>query len=154
MKQNRGGISFSIIGMVLLLLFVGWIIWLDATSIDEEDIPAKKQVIKQEVKTSAKSATNSNSQVKNYTISGNNFSFSQKEIRIKKGDKVTITFSNKEGRHNLAIDGYNTKTNVITENNTASVQFIADKVGTFEYFCEVGDHRIKGMKGILVVENV
>lgn len=50
----KGGINPWLLGIILLILFVGWIIWLDATSVDEEDIPAKKQVIQQENKTPPK----------------------------------------------------------------------------------------------------
>jgi nitrite reductase (NO-forming) len=35
---------------------------------------------------------------------------------------------------------------------TTSVEFVADKTGTFEYYCSVGAHRAMGMTGSLVVE--
>lgn len=33
-----------------------------------------------------------------------------------------------------------------------SVTFVADTLGTFEYYCSVGNHRAQGMVGNLVVE--
>jgi uncharacterized cupredoxin-like copper-binding protein len=32
------------------------------------------------------------------------------------------------------------------------VQFVADKTGTFEFYCSVGNHRQMGMVGTLVVQ--
>ncbi len=32
------------------------------------------------------------------------------------------------------------------------VEFTADKKGTFEYYCSVGEHRVNGMKGKFIVE--
>jgi hypothetical protein len=32
------------------------------------------------------------------------------------------------------------------------VEFTADKAGTFEYYCSVGNHRAMGMKGTLTVK--
>jgi plastocyanin len=31
------------------------------------------------------------------------------------------------------------------------IEFTADKVGSFEYYCSVGSHRQMGMKGVLKV---
>ena len=35
---------------------------------------------------------------------------------------------------------------------SAEVEFVASIAGTFEYYCSVGEHRAKGMKGNLIVE--
>src|SRR3990167_6785949 len=36
---------------------------------------------------------------KSFTVVGKNFSFSVGEIRVKKGDKVSVTFTNESGFH-------------------------------------------------------
>lgn len=91
-------------------------------------------------------------EVKTFEISGQNFSFSLAEIRVKKGDKVKIIFKNVEGFHDWIIDEFNARTPQINTGETAEVEFTADKTGTFEYYCSVGEHRAKGMKGNLMVE--
>lgn len=90
--------------------------------------------------------------IKEFTVDGSNYSFNPAEIRVKKGDTVKITFKDGDGQHNLVVDGYNVSTSTIGPGSTDSVTFVADKAGTFEYFCSVDSHRDLGMKGSLVVE--
>jgi len=40
----------------------------------------------------------------------------------------------------------------VTPGTPTSVTFVADKTGTFEYYCSVGNHRAQGMVGKLIVE--
>jgi len=90
--------------------------------------------------------------VKEFVVTGTNFSFSPSEIRVKKGDKVRIVFRNAGGVHNWRIDEFSAATSVIREGGETTVEFIADKAGEFEYYCEVGNHRALGMVGRLIVE--
>ena len=85
-------------------------------------------------------------------IEGKNFEFTLKEIRVKKGDKVRIDFTSTQGFHDWVVDEFNAKTKQINTGNNSSVEFVADKTGTFEYYCSVGNHRVQGMVGKLIVE--
>jgi len=86
------------------------------------------------------------------SLSGKNFEFSQKEIRVKEGDTVTINFTNESGTHNWTVDEFDARTQTIQGGSSASVTFVADKKGSFEYYCSVGQHRALGMVGTLIVE--
>ena len=90
--------------------------------------------------------------VKIIEVTAQNYSFTPKEITVKKGDKVTIKFTNTEGSHNWVLDEFDAQTSVIGAGKTEEVTFTADKIGTFEYYCSVGSHRTLGMKGNLIVE--
>lgn len=90
--------------------------------------------------------------VKEFTVDGTNFAFNPNKITVNKGDTVKITFKDDDGAHNLVIPDYNVSTKLISEGSQDTIQFIADKAGTFEYFCSVGGHREAGMVGTLVVE--
>jgi len=90
--------------------------------------------------------------VKEFTVEGANFSFTPKTITVNKGDKVKITFKNKEGFHDLFIDAFKVATKKIGANQEDTVEFIADKTGKFEYYCSVGNHRQMGMVGTLTVK--
>lgn len=90
--------------------------------------------------------------VKEFTVTANNFAYDVKTIKVKKGDKVEITFKNAEGFHDLKIDEFNTSTAQLQAGGSQVIEFVADKTGTFEYYCSVGSHRAMGMKGNLVVE--
>lgn len=104
------------------------------------------------VKTPSTSSVEENSAAKIFAIEGVNFAFSQKEIRVKKGDTVRINFTSKDGFHNLVIDEFNAATDDVQTGGSTSVEFVADKAGSFEYYCSIGSHRQLGMKGTLIVE--
>lgn len=90
--------------------------------------------------------------VKEFIISGRNFSLTPNSITVKKGDKVKITFQNTEGSHNFVISEFNVATKTIKSGEEASVEFTADKIGSFQYYCSIGTHRAMGMWGVLKVE--
>jgi plastocyanin len=90
--------------------------------------------------------------VKVFTINGSNFKFEPNMISVNKGDKIKIVFKNTGGFHDLVIDELGVKTKQIGANSEDSVEFTADKVGSFEFYCSVGNHRAMGMKGTLVVQ--
>lgn len=90
--------------------------------------------------------------VKEFTVAGANFSFAPSTITVRKGDRVKITLNNTEGFHDLKIDDLNVATKRIQSGEKDTIEFTADKAGSFEYYCSVGHHRDMGMKGTLVVE--
>ena len=85
-------------------------------------------------------------------VTGKNFEFSTKEIRVKKGDFVRINFTSADGMHDWHVETYNVGTATVGTGKSSSVEFIADKEGTFEFYCSVGSHRQMGMVGKLIVE--
>ncbi len=88
--------------------------------------------------------------VKEFTVNGNNFKFDPATLSVKKGDTVKITFVNTGGFHDFVIDEFKVATPQIKDGQ-AVVEFVADKSGSFEYYCSVGTHRQMGMKGTLTV---
>ncbi len=93
------------------------------------------------------------SQTKKFTLDGFEFGFDQKTITVKKGDIVSLTLTN-SGKmpHDWVVDEFDVRTKQIKNGETDSITFVADKTGTFEYYCSVGQHRANGMVGKLVVE--
>lgn len=89
---------------------------------------------------------------KTFEVKGLNFSYDVKEIKVKLNDKVKINFTNTEGFHDFIIDELGVKTKQIKTGEMESVEFVANKVGTFEYYCSVGQHRANGMWGKIIVE--
>lgn len=111
---------------------------------DQESVPEKSE---DEV-LDEKSATN----VKSFNVIGANFSFDIKEIKVKVGDKVKINFTSSQGNHDWILDEFNAKSKTIGDGQTDTIEFVASKKGTFEYYCSVGQHRKNGMVGKLIVE--
>jgi plastocyanin len=87
-----------------------------------------------------------------FNVKGVPFSFDMKEIKVKKGDTVTINFESSEGFHDWVVDEFSAATKQVQPGTPTSVTFIADKIGEFEYYCSVGSHRAQGMVGKLIVE--
>ncbi|WEK54872.1 MAG: cupredoxin domain-containing protein [Candidatus Cohnella colombiensis] len=82
------------------------------------------------------------------TLEAKNFEFNTKEIKVKKGDKVSITLKNTQGNHAVHIEGYDK-----TIKANATVTFVADKAGEFNFICSI--YCGKGhddMVGKLIVE--
>ena len=90
--------------------------------------------------------------VTTFNVEARPFSFTPNEIRVKKGDTVRINFTNAEGFHDLVIDEFNARTNQLQAGQSQIIEFIADREGTFTYYCSVPGHRARGMEGKLIVE--
>ena len=87
-----------------------------------------------------------------FDLSGKNFAFDVEEIRVNKGDKVTINFTSESGFHDWVVDAFDASTEQVNTGESTSVTFVADETGEFEYYCSVGQHRANGMVGTLIVE--
>lgn len=82
------------------------------------------------------------------TITAKNFEFDRPEIKVKKGDTVSITLKNGQGMHSIKIDGYDQE---IKKDKT--VTFAADKAGEFKFYCATQCGAGHGdMTGTLIVE--
>ena len=78
-------------------------------------------------------------------------SFSLNEIRVKKGDTVRINITNTAGSHDFTLDEFSIKKDTPL-NEVVVIEFVADNVGTFEYYCSKYNHRALGQRGNLIVE--
>lgn len=87
-----------------------------------------------------------------FNMTSGMFYFVPNVIQVKKGDTVKIIYTNAGGFHDFVLDEFNVKMAPNKTGETATVEFVADKVGTFEYYCSVGQHRKMGQKGTLIVE--
>ena len=92
------------------------------------------------------------STVKEFTVVGSSFAFSPSTISVNKGDKVRIIYKNSGGFHDFKIDEFNVATKKINSGEQDIVEFIANKAGSFPYYCSVGTHRAMGMVGTLTVK--
>lgn len=88
---------------------------------------------------------------KTFTIITTPYKFSMTEIKVKKGDRVRIVLKNEGGLHDWVVDEFNARTKQLKVGETDTIEFVADKVGTFEYYCSVMQHRQMGMVGKLIV---
>ncbi len=92
-------------------------------------------------------------EVKEIVVEGREFSYSPSSISVSKGEKVRINFKNLgNAPHNLVIDELGVSTKAIPSGASDTVEFTANKTGTFTFYCSIGNHRNLGMEGDLVVD--
>lgn len=115
------------------------------------DAPTPAEDVGPQSDTSVQDAPVANAKTKEFTVNGKNFAFAPAAIDVQTGDHVKITFKDDEGFHDLVIDGIGA-TQRVNGGEESSLEFTADKKGTFEYYCSVGRHRQFGMHGQLIVE--
>ena len=101
---------------------------------------------------STSGTTSSTAKTVSFTINGGNFYFKPNVMKVKLGDTVNITFTNDEGMHDFKIDEFAVATDRIGSGVSTTASFVANKKGTFQYYCSVGQHRANGMWGTLTVE--
>ena len=92
-----------------------------------------------------------------FVLSGENFRFLRDgaeapTLRVKEGDTVRIEFTSIDGFHDWGVDEFDAVTERVNTGGSTVVEFVADKKGTFEYYCSVGSHRAQGMYGNIIVE--
>lgn len=157
--QKSNSMMFVIGIVVLLLIGVGIVFAMNNNAMQPQAQQPNMQptAMEQEPTTTASpsaepSGAMTKGEVKEFTVSGRNFSFSPSTIRVKQGDIVKITFENTGGTHDFVIDEFDVATSQIQSGKSGSVEFVADKKGTFDYYCSVANHRQNGMEGQLIVE--
>lgn len=89
---------------------------------------------------------------KEFRMTAKQFAFEPSTIEVNKGDKVKLTVTSIDVPHGFAIREYGINER-LDPNKPVVIEFIADKQGTFTFFCSVfcgSGH--SSMKGKLVVK--
>jgi len=93
-----------------------------------------------------------NESIKTIKVEAGSYYYKPNIITVKKGEKVKIIMNSVSMMHDFNIDELGVKMPIVKNGDTGTVEFTADKVGTFEYYCSVGQHRQMGQVGQLTVE--
>lgn len=144
--------SIIIGGFIIILAIVLFAITRSSKQLEGTVQPTPPPVSDMQTETTPITTKDGETTEKQFTVVGGNFSFTPNKITVNKGDTVTIIFQNNEGFHDFVLDEFTIRTKQIKAGDQQTVQFIADKTGSFEYYCSVGTHRQMGMKGILEVK--
>lgn len=84
-------------------------------------------------------------------IEAGSFYYKPNLIRVKKGEKIKVTLNAVSLMHDFNIDELGIKVPVTKSGTASTVEFTADKVGEFEFYCSIGQHRANGQVGKLIV---
>lgn len=148
-KSGAGMNMMFVLGAVVLVVLVGGGYYFFTQS-NTQMTPKNEESSERQI--TAPTAAMEKGSVSEFTIKGSNFVFAPNIMKVKKGDTVKITFTNAGGFHDFALDAFNVKTKQLKDGESETVEFVADKAGSFEYYCSIGQHRQMGMKGTLTVE--
>ena len=100
----------------------------------------------------ARSAAGSRGQVREITITGDQFAFSPARIEVQKDDLVQIKFTAKDIAHSFTVDVPYRISKRAGAGQTIVFEFRADEAGRFPFYCNLTqEDRCKQMKGELVV---
>ena len=138
----------KIIVLIVVILIVGFFWFKGKDTI----APTPTDVTIEGTLTTAPAPAAPTTTVKEFTVIGSNFTFTPNTITVNKGDTVKITFQAVSGFHDLTLDEFAVATKQLQAGESETIQFVADKTGSFEYYCSVGNHRAMGMKGMLTVK--
>lgn len=130
---------FVIVGLIILGVIVYFVV-----SKDGRTTPVKTQTSESVVIESSTQGV--------IKMEAGSFYYTPNEIRVKKGDVVKIELTAKDMMHNFYLDEFGVKSKTVKEGETTTIEFVADKVGEFEFYCNVTSHRSKGQVGKLIVE--
>lgn len=90
--------------------------------------------------------------MKTFAITARNWVFEPSTITVKKGDLVRLQIKSVDVDHGFALTAFNINRQ-LKPGKTETIEFTADKAGSFSFFCSVfcgSGHG--GMRGTLIVE--
>jgi len=85
------------------------------------------------------------------TIDAQTFAFLPSEIRVKKGDRVKLIITAVDVPHTFTMPAFEID-QILNVGADTTIEFIADREGTFGFFCDVPGHMQQGMKGTFTVK--
>ncbi len=144
-----------IIFIIIVLVLIGGYMYFKKG----KDDSTLKPFLAEDLNTEVSNATSTATSVKEFSMNSwmetkdgkMSAHFSLAEMRVKKGDTVRVTVTNTAGTHDFVLDEFGVKKDTPLNEPTV-IEFVADKVGTFEYYCSKYNHRQIGQKGNLIVE--
>ncbi len=140
-----------------MVLAVGGGIWLarnnSKTSTIQDTKPQTQniQLVEPVANPTPETVVQTNGKTVEVTIEGSNFKFTPNVIDAMRGDTIKLIFKSGGGIHDLMIDAFDVQTSQLGDGEEEEVEFVVDKMGTFEFYCSVANHRSMGMTGKLRV---
>ena len=148
--EKKGLNTYVVLGLIAVIGIAGFILM--NRNVQAPEIPVQTETIPP---TSDQPIEQPESQIISDTITvdmeAGGFYFTPNEISVKKGQKVQINLTAKDMMHDFNIDELGVKSETVKAGNSTVIEFTADSVGSFEYYCSVGEHRANGQVGTLTV---
>lgn len=155
-QKNNTNMVVTVV--VIAVVLIGGFMFLNRPSTTEaptmELVPttAETDMVEPTTSTDASTGEPMAGDIVTIDMEAGSFYFTPKEIRVKKGQTVRVNLTAKDMMHNFNIDEFNIKGTTVKAGESTTIEFVADKVGSFEYYCSVANHRKNGQVGTLIVE--
>ena len=86
------------------------------------------------------------------TVTGTEYRFAMAKKTFRKGT-VTFTFRNKGTEvHDFKVIGKSPKSRYLAPGQKQTLRIKFTKVGRYQYLCTIGEHALRGMRGVLVIK--
>ena len=85
-------------------------------------------------------------------VEAGSFYYKPNVMKVKKGETVRMVMNSVSMMHDFNIDELGVKLPIVKDGDSGMIEFVAGEVGTFEYYCSVGQHRANGQVGMISVE--
>lgn len=79
--------------------------------------------------------TTAGAESRSFEVTASKYKFEPSVLTVDQGDHVTVTLKSADRTHGFAIKEYGVKTDIPDGGRTVSVEFVADKPGTFTIAC-------------------
>jgi len=146
----QGSNNMMIIGIVILVAVVGGgIAYSQMGAGSKMDEQAPQDTMQKESADDEGAMMDEEMQV--VEIEAGSFYYKPNVMTVKKGQKVKIVMNSVSMMHNFVIDELGVEMPITKDGETGTVEFTADQVGSFEYYCSVGNHRAEGQVGTITV---
>jgi len=136
-----------IFGLVMLLV-VGGIVYVT----NPKQVSVKSDSVKEISTSSSSSSEVITKDIREINMEAGSFYYKPNIITVKKGEKVKIIMNSVSMMHDFVIDELNVRMPIVKNGDIGTVEFVVDKIGTFEYYCSVGQHRANGQVGKIIIE--
>jgi cytochrome c oxidase subunit II len=144
-------IVFSLIVFALIFLF-GCSHVADPSTSQKVPDPGFEDTSKMIVKDSSSLEDEPPGRIKEFSIIAKQWAFEPSTIRVDKGDMVKLSIQSVDVKHGIALPDFGINSR-LDPGLTTLIEFVADKTGTFTFFCSVQCGSGHGaMRGSLIVK--
>lgn len=152
--EKKGGMNMVLVVAAIAVVLIGGFMLFNRPTNEPATDTAPVETTQPAVTDSTESADPATTAGDVITIDmeAGSFYFTPNEIRVKKGQTVRINLTAKDMMHDFNIDELDVDGPVVEAGESTTVEFTASEVGSFEFYCSVGQHRANGQVGTLIVE--
>jgi plastocyanin len=152
-QKNKMNPMMIVVAIAVIAVIAAVVMFMKGgTGKSDEESTSQANQTTQSVDESKQGVVTNNGNAVIVKMEAGNFYFKPNVIRAKIGQTVKVELAAVSMQHDFVIDKLGVKSALVPSGQSTTIEFIADTLGEFEFYCSVGDHRQQGMVGTLIVE--